>query len=80
MGAIYSESYESRKNSRANGSAISVTGPVDPYCCETSRLSHFVYSRHTDGGEIVSLTLRPPFTPKKIAGTDLLETESIPGI
>jgi hypothetical protein len=31
--------------------------------CETSRLPHFLDSRLTDGGEVVSLTRRPPFTP-----------------
>jgi hypothetical protein len=31
--------------------------------CETSRLPHFVDNRLTDGGEVISLTRRPPFTP-----------------
>jgi hypothetical protein len=34
--------------------------------CETSRLPHFVDNRLTDGGEVVSLTRWPPFTPRKI--------------
>jgi hypothetical protein len=34
----------------------------------------------TDGGEVVSLKRRPPFTPRKIPGTSfLLEAESTPG-
>jgi hypothetical protein len=34
----------------------------------------------TDGGEVVRLTRRPPFTPRKIPGTPyLLEAESTPG-
>jgi hypothetical protein len=28
------------------------------------RLSHFLDSRLTDGGKVVSLTRRPPFTPE----------------
>jgi hypothetical protein len=38
--------------------------------CETSRLPHFLDNRLTDGGEVVSLTRRPPFTLRKIPGTD----------
>jgi hypothetical protein len=34
-----------------------------------SRLSHFLDSRLTDGGEDVSLRRRPPFAPRKIPGT-----------
>jgi hypothetical protein len=34
-----------------------------------SRLPYFLDSRLTDGGEVVSLTRRPPFTPRKIPGT-----------
>jgi hypothetical protein len=45
--------------------AISVTGRGGPWCCETSRLQHLLDSRLTDGGEIVSLTRRPPFTPQE---------------
>jgi hypothetical protein len=35
---------------------------------EMRKLAHFVDNRLTDGDE-VSLTLRPPFTPRKIPGT-----------
>jgi hypothetical protein len=42
---------------------IPVTG------CATLRLPHFLDNRLTDGGEVVSLTLRPPFNPRKIPGT-----------
>jgi hypothetical protein len=42
---------------------------------EMSRLPHFLDNRLTDGGEVVSLTRRPPFTLRKI----LLEADSNPG-
>jgi hypothetical protein len=45
------------------GKANSVTGRGGPYGCETSRLPHFLDNRLTDGSKVVSLTLRPPFTP-----------------
>jgi hypothetical protein len=45
------------------GKAIPVTGHEDRQSCETSRLPHFLDNRLTDGGEVVSLTRRPPFTP-----------------
>jgi hypothetical protein len=32
----------------------------------TSRLPHFLDSRLTDGGKVVSLTRQPRFTPRKI--------------
>jgi hypothetical protein len=41
----------------------------DPYGFETSRIPHFLDNRLTDGGEVVSLTRRPFFTPRKIPGT-----------
>jgi hypothetical protein len=53
---------------RSKGNAIPVTGLGGPYGCETSRLPHYLDSRLRDGRE-VSLTRRPPFTPKKIRGT-----------
>jgi hypothetical protein len=49
--------------------AIPVIGPEDPKDCETLMLPHFLGNRLTDDGEIVSLTPRPPFTPRKIPGT-----------
>jgi hypothetical protein len=42
------------------------------------RLPHFVDNRPTDGGEFVSLKLRPPFTPRKIPGTDFCQRLSRP--
>jgi hypothetical protein len=41
------------------GKAIPVTGRGGPQGCETSMLPHFLDSRLTDGGEIVSLTRWP---------------------
>jgi hypothetical protein len=39
-----------------------------PWGCETPRLPHFLDDRLIDGGK-VSLTRRPPLTPRKIPGT-----------
>jgi hypothetical protein len=48
--------------------------------CGTSRLSHVLDSRLADGGEVVCLTLRPPFTPQEDSWYSfLLEAESTPG-
>jgi hypothetical protein len=51
------------------GKAIPVTGCGGPKGCETSRLPHFLDSRLTDDGEVVSLARRSPLTPRKIHGT-----------
>jgi hypothetical protein len=51
------------------GKVISVTSREGPYGFGTSRFPHFLDNQLTDGGEVVSLTLRPPFTPRKIPGT-----------
>jgi hypothetical protein len=45
--------------------AIPVTDRGDPEGCETSRLPRFLDNRLTVGGEVVSLTRRPPFTRQK---------------
>jgi hypothetical protein len=58
--------------------AIPVTGRGGLYGCETSRFPNFLENRVTDGGEVVSLKRRPPFTPRKIVGTHLLEAVSTP--
>jgi hypothetical protein len=61
------------------GKAIPVTGRGGPYGCETSRLPHFLDSRLTDGGEVVSLTRQSPFTHRKYSlYLFLLEAELIP--
>jgi hypothetical protein len=51
------------------GKAIPVTGHEGPQACETSRLPYFLDNRLRDGGEVVSPTRRPLFTPRKIPGT-----------
>jgi hypothetical protein len=46
--------------------AIPVTDRGGPQCCETtSRFPHFLDNQSTDGGEVVTLTRRPPFIPQK---------------
>jgi hypothetical protein len=46
----------------------------------TSRLSHFLDNRLTDGGEVVSLTRLPPFTPQEDSWYSfVLEAESTLG-
>jgi hypothetical protein len=62
------------------GKAIRVTGRGGPQGCETSRLPHFLDNRLTDGGEVVSLTHRPPFTQHEYSWHSfLLEAQSTPG-
>jgi hypothetical protein len=41
-----------------------VTGRGGPWGCETSRLPDYLDNRLTEGGEVISLTRRLPFTPK----------------
>jgi hypothetical protein len=48
---------------------IPVTGCGGSQGCETSRLTHFLDSRLTDGDEVVSPIRQLPFTPRKICGT-----------
>jgi hypothetical protein len=52
-----------------SGNAVPVTRCEGPYGCERSRIPHFLDSQLTDGSEVVSLTYRPPFIPRKIPGT-----------
>jgi hypothetical protein len=42
------------------------------------RLPLFLDNRLTDGGEVVSLTRRPPFTPRKTRGTNFCQRLSDP--
>jgi hypothetical protein len=59
------------KDIKVKGKSVPVTGRGGPQGCETSKLPHFLDNRLTDGGEVVSLTRRPPFIPRKIPGTHL---------
>jgi hypothetical protein len=60
--------------------AIPVTGRGGPYGCEMPRLLHFLDNRLTDGGEVVSLRRRPPFTLQELSWYSfLLEAVSTPG-
>jgi hypothetical protein len=64
---------------KAKSKAILVTGRESPYGCETSGLPHFLDNRLTNGGEVVSLTPRSPFTPQEDPWYSvLLEAESRP--
>jgi hypothetical protein len=53
-------------------------GHGSPYGCETSRFPHFLDNWLTDGGEVVSLTRQPPFTPREIPGTHFCQRLSWP--
>jgi hypothetical protein len=46
-----------------------VTNPGGLQGSETLKLPHFLDIRLTDGGKVVSLIRRPPFTPRMILGT-----------
>jgi hypothetical protein len=48
---------------------LSLKKAVEAHRFETSRLLYFLENRLIDGGEIVRLKRRPPFTPRKILGT-----------
>jgi hypothetical protein len=64
---------------KGKGKAIPVTGHGGPKGCETSRFPHYLDNRLTDGGKVVSLTRRPPFTPQEDSWYSLLlEAESTP--
>jgi hypothetical protein len=47
------------------GKSISVTNHGNQWCCEMSKLSHFIGNCLTDGAEVVCLTHRPPLTPRR---------------
>jgi hypothetical protein len=60
--------------------AIPLTGREDPQGCETVGFPHFLDNQFTDGGEVVGLTRRPPFTSHEDSWYSfLLEAESTPG-
>jgi hypothetical protein len=56
------------------------TGREGPQDYETSRLKRFLDNRLTDGGEVISPTHRPPFSPQEDSWYSfLLDAASIPG-
>jgi hypothetical protein len=57
------------KKVKKKGKSIHVTGRGSPWSCKTTRLQQFLENRLTDDGEVVSLTRRPPFTPRNIPST-----------
>jgi hypothetical protein len=62
------------------GKALFVVIRGGPEGYETSRLSHFLDNRLTDGGEVVSLMRQPPFTPQEDSWYSfLLQAESTLG-
>jgi hypothetical protein len=50
---------------KAKSKAIRVTGRGCPQGCETTRLPLSLDNHLTDGSEVVSLTSRPRFIPRK---------------
>jgi hypothetical protein len=68
---IYFPSNKMFHKATYKGKAIPVTGREGPQVCERPRLPHFLDNWLTDGSAVVSLTLRPLFTPRKIPGTHL---------
>jgi hypothetical protein len=48
---------------------LSLSPAVEAHRVEMSRLPHFLDNQLTDGGKVVSLMRRPPFTTRKIPGT-----------
>jgi hypothetical protein len=66
--------------SKGKGKAIHVTGRGGPWDRGLSRFPYFPDNRLTDGGVIVGLTRRAPFTPQEDSWYSfLLEAESTPG-
>jgi hypothetical protein len=56
---------------KGKGKLIPVTCRGGPQGCERLRLLHFLDNRLRDGGGVVCLTRRPPFTLRKNPGTHL---------
>jgi hypothetical protein len=72
--------YDVFSSTTCKGKAIPETGREDPQGSEKSRFPHFQDNRLRDGGEVVSPTRQPPFTPEEdVWYSFLLEAESIPG-
>jgi hypothetical protein len=65
----YLTSSDYPNTSRKVSKGIPVTGRGGPWGCEMLRFPHFLDNRLINGGEVVSLTRRPPFTPRNVPGT-----------
>jgi hypothetical protein len=77
FGAVKRTEREREREIVKKSKAIPVTDSEVPYNCETSRLPNYLDNRLTDGGKVVSLKRRPPFTPQEYSGYSfLLEAES----
>jgi hypothetical protein len=64
---------------KKRGKAIPVPGHGGPKGCERLRVPRYLDNRLTDGGKVVSLTRRPPFTPQEDSWYSfLLGAESTP--
>jgi hypothetical protein len=61
--------FDYKKEAGKKSKAIAVTGRGGPYGCETSRLPQYLENRLTDSGEVVIITRRPSFNPRKIPDT-----------
>jgi hypothetical protein len=69
-----------RHNFTFKSNAILAAGREGPLGCETSRPPYCRDNRLTNGGEVVSLTRRPPpFTPQEDFWYSFLLGESTPG-
>jgi hypothetical protein len=71
------------KSTVKKGKAIRVTGRGargGPWCCEMSRLPHFLDNQLRDDGEVASLMHRPAglYAPGRFLYSFLLQAESIP--
>jgi hypothetical protein len=53
---------------------IPVTGRGGLQICKTSMISRFLDNKLIDGGQVISLMRRPPFTLREFPGIHLLET------
>jgi hypothetical protein len=64
--------YENLSSGKKTVKLSPITGCGGPYGCETSRLPHLPDNRLTGGSDVVSLTRRRAFTPRKSPGTHFI--------
>jgi hypothetical protein len=63
---VDTNSFQHSEEIKLKSKAIPVIGRGGLKGCETFRITHFLDNRFPDGGEVVSLTRRSPFTPRNI--------------